>query len=794
MYLISQRFKKTLLASAVACTLMAPSVYAEDEGFALEEIIVTASKRAATLQDTPIAVSVVSSEAIEQSKIIDITDLQALVPSLRVTTLTRTGDAVYAIRGFGNGGSSAGTEPAVGVFIDGVFRSRSSSSIGDLPRVSRIEVLSGPQSTLFGKNASAGVVSVITEAPSHDFNASIEATVGNYNQRIVKGYVTGGVSDELAFSLSGGINKRDGFTKSLTGLSDVNDKDRYNLRAQALYEPAENMRFRVIADYSDLDEVCCTVGNVVNGPTAGIIETLGGNVLSDGEQFSYDSVLSVDPDNKIEDKGISLHADIDFDSFTLTSITAYRNNQTGPVNGDIDYTSLDIGQGFSSREIETYSQEFRLTSTTDGAFSWMVGATLFSEEISGEGYTLYGADLRDYVLAQAGGPLLALEASAGIQGQSFVSGYQIAGNTKQEDESFSLFGTFDYQLTDAFTATVGVNYTKDEKEVTLIQTENPDVFSALDLDVVAGGAFAFFKGLQFRPPQLQLPNAVEDGETSDSDTTWLARLAWEMNENYNFYVSAATGFKSSSWDLSNFAHPNISDAAAIQAAGIATANQQFGNRFSTPEYATVYEVGMKARFTNGALNIAIFDQSIEDFQARAFDGVNFISSNAGELSSKGVEFDALYAPTANWTFTLAGTYLDPIYDDYRNAPPRVGESGAIDRSGDRPGGIHTLSMTGTVVYSLLLDNGITGYIRAEYLYERDSELSDSFPGLSRQVNTANASAGLSFSNGVNAQLWVRNLNEDEYYTGAFAGVAQTGTVNSFINAPRTYGMTVSYEF
>ena len=791
-------FKRSLLASAVAGALNTPLVQAQEESFALEEILVTASKRERSLQDTPISVSVTSQLAIEQSKIIDIADLQVLVPSLRVTSFTRVGSAVYAIRGFGNGGSSAGTEPAVGVFIDGVFRSRSSSSIGDLPRVSRIEVLSGPQSTLFGKNASAGVVSVITTPPSQEFEAKVEGTLGNYNQRIVKGYVSGAVTDKLSMSFSGGMNQRDGFTESLSpGLKDLNDKDRYNLRAQALFEPNDSVSLRVIADYSDLDEICCTVGAVVNGPTADAIKALGGDVISTDDQFGYTSVLNLDPTNTIEDKGISFHADIDFDNFTLTSISAIRNNESGPDLGECDYTSLDICKGTSHREIETFSQELRLTSNTDNALSWMVGASYFNEDITGEAETIYGDDLRNYVLALTGGPfspLPTLEAIAGIPGEAFTAGWIVGGMIEQNNEAYSVFGTFDYQLTDSLTATLGLNYTNDEKEVELIQTSNPDVFSALDLDVVAGGAFAPFKGLQFRPPQLSIPNAVEDGKTDDSDTTWLARLSWEMNDNFNFYATASTGFKSSSWDLSNFAHPNINDAAAIAAAGIATPNQQYGNRFSSPEYATVYEIGMKSRFDNGSLNIAIFDQSIEDFQARTFDGVNFISSNAGELASQGVEFDILYAPTADWTFTLAGTYLDPVYEDYRNAPPPIGQSGAIDRSGERPGGIHTLSMTGSVVYNLTFDNGIDGYIRAEYQYERSSDLSDSFPGLSRQVNTANASAGLNFNNGFGAQLWIRNLNDDEYYTGAFAGVAQSGTVNSFLNQPQTYGVTVSYTF
>jgi outer membrane receptor protein involved in Fe transport len=586
-------------------------------------------------------------------------------------------------------------------------------------------------------------------------------------------------------SLSGSVNKRDGFADAPPGIPKLNDKNRFSIRAQALYEPTDSVSLRLIADYADLDESCCVTGNIISAdaPTS-VIEALGGQVGNPDDPFAYEGFIDVEQENKIKDNGISLH-----------------NNERGFQDGDIDLTSAALATGDNTRDIETFSQEFRLTSTTDGRFDWMLGAYIFQEEIWDSGCSLWGEHLRPYLFARLGGDLDGtggllgtIEGITGMPGEFFAEGTQPCGVFTQDNDAFSLFGTIDYHLNDSLTATIGVNYTEDDKDVTLTTTGDLDAFSQLDLSTLAGGAFAFLRGLQLRPPKPDLPNAVEENTTTDEDATWLARLSWEINDDLNVYASAATGFKSSSWDLSGFSRPNRSDQAALEAAGLAFPDQQYATRYSFPEQATVYELGLKARFDKGSLNVAIFDQKIEDFQTRLFDGVNFVQANAGQLSSEGIEFDALYAPNEKWQFTLAATYLDPVYDDFANAPPPFGTGGVVDRSGTQPGGIHDLSATTTIVYNLAFDNGMNGYLRAEYLYERDTGLSDTFPDIPREVNTANASAGLDINDNLSAQLWARNIFDDEYFTGAFTGVAQTGTVNSFLNEPRTYGLSVSYQF
>ena len=784
-----------LTGNAVAQESRESDTAADEEATSrMDRIVVTATKREQTLQDTPIAITVASSETIERAKIINLEDLQTVVPSLRISSGSRVNQSTFAIRGFGNGGSSTGGEPAVGVFIDGVFRSRSSSAVLDLPRVERVEVLSGPQSTLFGKNASAGVVSVVTKAPSFEPSGSIEATVGNYNQYILKGHYTGPISENVAFTLSGMYNRRDGYTESIVGLGDLNDKNRWNVRGDLLIEPSEQTSVRIIADYTKLDEICCTVGNIVNGPTEAVINALGGQIASDVDQFSYTSILDVNPENKNEDYGASIHVEHDFGDVILSSITAYRDNTIGPVTSEIDYTSLDLAQSVGTvREFDTYTQELRLTSDTDSPFSWMIGGYLFYEEIDELGSTVYGDDLRPYVDALTGNALTLTETFAGAPtGSYFAGGTTISTRFTQENTSYSLFGTADFDVTDRLTLTGGLNYTEDEKTITIDQFRNEDAFSQLDLTTFLGGALAGLRGVQFRAPTLNCPNAVEDCKSNDDELTYLARANYAVSDNVNVYVSTATGFKGTSWSSGQ---PPRSLQAQIEAAGIGFPDQRYGSRNAGPESSTVYELGLKANFEQGYFNLEIFDQSIDNFQTRGFDGVNFILTNAGEYAAQGIEFDLLFSPNENWTFQFAGTYLDPIYEDYQNAPAPVGSSErVIDRSGTEPGGIHPFSGVAIVTYDHEFSNGMNGYIRGEYLYESEAGLTDAFPNIDREVGTLNASAGLTVTENLSAQLWVRNLNEDNYFIGAFNGVAQSGTINSFYNAPRLWGGSIIYTF
>ncbi len=861
----------TALAMVITSTSHAQTVQ--------DEIIVTATKRATTLQETPVAVSVTDNVTIENARILDLNDLQSVVPSLRVNQLQTSTNTNFIIRGFGNGANNAGVEPSVGVFVDGVYRSRSAARIGDLPKLERIEVLRGPQSTLFGKNASAGVISIVTANPSYETEGYIEAGYGNYNNFTGKAYYTTGIgNDDAAFSIGGGFNFRDGYAEARDGLSDLNDRNRWNLQGQFLHEPSDDTSIRVIADYSTLDEICCAITNFQNEGAIIAVNRLGGQTADASDPFAREHFSNKDSVNEVDDWGVSVQVDHNLGFANLTSITAYRNNETF-FDSDSDFTTLEILETVSTEnKIGTFTQELRLTSNSDGPLNWMVGGFLFDETVDAVDRLDWGADTRRYVDVLAGNEALfrTIEAVNGFTPGSTFFGDQhtFIDNFKQENTAYSAFGTVDFEVTDRLTLTGGLNYTNDDKTVSYFQ-DSTDPWFALDLttapgpdllalgqiqaavgdptnplyqafgaafapfmltldpatfgqlatgtfqNAIAQGAFtngflpnvengviASLQALQFNPPALAFPNVIEDGKTSDDKLTWNVRAAYEINDNINVYASAATGFKSSSWNLSRGSRPFFTDGAALAGANLLPNNyvlgatpatsRNFGTRFAGPEEATVYEIGLKARFDKGAINIALFDQSIEGFQSNVFQGSGFSLANAGEQSTQGAEIDATFKPVPELEFTFAGTFLDPVYDSFVGGP---GPNGTIaDLSGEKPAGIPETSLNVGATYYHSFDNGMNGYVRGDWQYESKVQSNEAIFATTgaeqpfRTVNTFNAAAGLKLENGFAVQVWGRNIFNDEYVSTVFPGVLQQGVINGYMNAPRTYGVNLRKDF
>ncbi len=828
------RIAATLLCAAIG-GLTANAALAQS-GSPLEEIVVTATKRAQTLQEIPVAVSVTDADTIDKAQILDVLDLQTVVPSLRVTQLQTSANTNFLIRGFGNGANNPGIEPSVGVFIDGVYRSRSASALSDLPNLERIEVLRGPQSTLFGKNASAGVISIVTAAPSQEFGGSAKLTAGNYGQVGVKADVTGPLSDKLAVSLSGGYNQRDGYYENLSGGSDFNERERWGVRGQALYEPRDDLSVRVIADYDQTEENCCGVANLVNGPTGPAIFGVGGALVPD-DPFAYASFSNRDSVNEVENAGISVQADFAFDAFELVSITSFRNQNTFE-DPDSDFTSADIlGRNRSSTDISTFTQELRFSGQIGDRTDWMLGGFFFDEKVDFLDEALYGDDYRNYIDILTGGGIAGLEAAIGVPVGTFLgSGVGVVETTGLDNKAVSVFSTLDFHLNDRTTLTLGVNFTNDKKDAFVNQI-NDDAFSALDMvEIGFGGLFAALTGgqaptpdnfalfpdqfaqasalstvpcdgtndplcnsalalqpVQFFLPFVGFPNVVENGESDDSETTWTVRLAFDVTDDINIYGNVGTGFKASSWNLSRDSRPFPADLSAIQNAGLAPPNLSTGTRFASPEEATVIELGLKARFDRGAINIAVFDQEIDGFQSNIFTGTGFALANAGTQSSVGVEFDATYYPSDPLQLTIAATWLDPEYDSF---PGGNGPDGPTDLTGTAPAGVHDLSATATATYTRDFANGMTGFVRGEYQFESDVQVVENVLEsiASREVSLLNASFGISTESGWDFTVWGRNLTEDEFLYSAFPSVAQAGSFSGYPNVPRTYGLSVRKNF
>ncbi len=843
---LGNRVFKTAMLSTISIASMglASTAYAQDEAPQAEEaadenvIIVTATKREQTLQEIPISVSVTSGETIEQAQIRDVLDLQTVAPSLRVSQLQNSSSSTFIIRGFGNGDNNFGIEPSVGVFIDGVFRSRSASSLNDLANVQRIEVLNGPQSTLFGKNASAGVISVITRSPQYEFGGSVEATYGNFNAFTIKGDITGPIAENVAFSLDGSYNRRDGYARIVNLDKELSDRNRWSARGQLLIEPTETLKIRAMADYSQIDEVCCTVSTLVAGPTAPAIFGVGGALSTDF--YSYDTYLNREPVNKLDSYGGSVQVDWETGPLTVTSISAYRELKNF-VDQDVDFTSADIVSETRDQQVKTLTQELRLTSDFDGPLNFLLGGFYFDESVTQDSTLTTGANGRLFFSLLGGNPLLfnGVETALGLpQNSIFSPGPLTAETYSLDNKSWSVFGTLDFEPTDGLVFTAGFNYTKDKKNFALSQTSFDELgrinlvdafitlasggtvtnraqfllLPVLNQQALAAAATSAanpllaLQAFQFQPPFLNIPNAVEDGRTRDNDLSYTLRVAYDVSDNINAYFSYATGFKASSVNLSRDSRPSSTDfirgtrgstflapSSPIIDAGLAVPNLATGSRFAGPEDATVYELGLKAQFPGLTVNLALFDQTLKGFQSFSFTGTGFGLSNAEEQSVRGFELDTRITPAEGLAFTFAMTYLDPLFDKFT-------KSAVGDLTGETPAGIPEFNISTSATYTHEFGGSGNRLIsRIDYNHQSNTKINNGLPtfgpnNFRREVNLVNASTTLALENGLEIGLWARNLLDSRYILTVFDGVAQGGTVSGYPSPPRTYGAVARFKF
>ncbi|MBY0581932.1 MAG: TonB-dependent receptor [Sphingomonas sp.] len=801
-----------------------PDQTADDTESAGNDIIVTATKRETTLLDTPIAVSVTSADTIKDAQIRDLLDLQTVVPSLRVSQLQSSANTNFIIRGFGNGANNAGIEPSVGVFIDGVYRSRSAAQIADLPNLKRVEVLRGPQSTLFGKNASAGIISVVTAEPGFEYKANLEGTYGNYNAFIVKGGVSGPITDTLAWSFDGNFNRRDGYVQDLRLNQDQNNRRRWGIRGQLLFQPSADLKFRLIADYDNINERCCSVVNVINGPTGAIVNALAGGVAIDANRpLSNISYTNFASSNNIENYGFSLQGDYSIsNNLSLTSITSYRKVNS-LTDQDSDFTGADlIGRNSQDLKIDTFTQELRLSSNFEGPFNFLIGGFYFNEKINQRNSIVFGTQFRPYadqlIRAASGNTnnVALLEGTLGfLEGQParYVGAFFRTGDGLNEtyrlgDESISFFGTADYHITQRLTLTGGINYTKDTKnyQTNVIST---DVFSGIDLvqagiragvpaPLATNPAFNPFLGLrpfQFLPPFQNLPNAVEPNRTSDSNVSYTARLAYKATKNISFYVTYATGFKASSINLSRDSRPSVADLATLRAQNLAVVNLTSGSRLAGPESSEVFEGGIKGQFSNLAFNAAIFQQSISGFQSNIFTGTGFVLANAGKQSTFGVEFDSSWTPVKALNLNFALTYLDPVYDSFAQGSALNATNGVspANLTGLRPAGIPEFSISGGASYTHRVSDDLKLTLRGDYQWESSVPIAEGST-IEREVNSLNMSLTAAIKKNVELSVWGRNITDAQYLTTIFSSVAQSGSLSGYHSQPRTFGATIRAKF
>ncbi|MEO9971267.1 MAG: TonB-dependent receptor [Hyphomonadaceae bacterium] len=742
----SRHSSKLLCGAALAAMLIAsPSIAQEADGEdednvrRLGEITVSATRRDASIQDVPIAVSAFDPETLEAQGVRDITSLSSVSSSFNLqSSQTESGGTSIRIRGVGTTGNNIGLESSVAVFIDGVFLSRPGVALGDLLDLEQLEVLRGPQGTLFGRNTSAGALNITTAKPNlEEFEGFANISYGNRDFLNVQGGVSVPiVKDVLAARVSGAFRQRDGFLTNPTLGIESNNRDRYTLRGQLLFEPTDAISIRLIGDYADTSEQCCdaviiqdliqtnevapginlfdTVPGVV--PSTGLPDSTGGVPIFGFDALDDRETNAEQFENPTEQWGISGQLNWDLGLAKLTYIGAFRNFQSQSVQ-ESDFTGLNVfsvagsaasnatlngglGTGFidttfftdgetaaeiaalpTQSEIETQTHELRLQGVAfDDRLDWLLGAYYSDEQIVSNGSLTLGSDVDFLTAALFGGTVgpAPLELLAG--GITPVGSFAF-NEFRQDGESYSIFTHNSFAVTDRLTATVGLRYVDETKDGTFEQfAGQSDACAGLSNGVltgaVAGAAVPAALGIGCFPfaTVANLPTSafLPTPQTFSDDPNEAGVFVEDFEDDE--LVWTLKGAYSFTENLNGY----VSFTHGFKSGGFnldsSAASGGVDPRFDSEEVDS-FEIGLKGDFFDGRVraNAAFFNQKIDNFQVLEFTGVQFTTFNVDEAISTGVELEVQAQLLDQLTLTSAITYADARFpNDCAQPDPDTG--------------------------------------------------------------------------------------------------------------------------
>ena len=817
-----------LAVTITACTFTLPlAPAAQDQGF-LEEIIVTAQKREQNIQDIPVAVTALSGDELVEHGITDMFDLQQNAPALRVGQSQTATTANFNIRGIGTSSQNFGLESSVGLYVDGVYRARQSAMINELADVERVEVLRGPQGTLFGRNSSAGAVLLNTVAPSHETDGYFELSYGNLDLFSANAAAGGSlVEDVLAVRVTGFMTSRDGFVDAVgAGNNLLNDRDRYGGRAQLLYTPTEDISLRVILDYSEIDEVCCAATTFRNNyfsfdgrpGSDALLASLGVPLLDEDRFTDYVVHMNRLPESHNEDSGVSAELNWDIGATdTLTAISAYRTFNTTD-DADVDFNAADIAERYNRGESEMFSQELRLSGSR-GRVDYLVGGFYFNQNLNSWTTTTPGADYEAFVTS--GNPQLgtlvntinALSALTGgfipMTAPAILPGSTSLNVMLQDHEAWALFGQVDVQLLEQWQVSAGLRYTDEKKKLDGAFAQGnfgppPDLtaigtnlflasqgLAPLDLSLLAP---LTFPGWGYYLTSVFAPRPDVDDTLKDDQVTWNVKLSWTPNDDLLLYAGYATGFKSGGTNTDRIP---------------AAFSQVFG-----AEKSDSFEAGVKLVLPEQSLrvNLALHYTTVEDFQSNSFTGSGFNLRNAGQLEAKGGELEVAWSPLDGLRLSGAYIYNEAEYDEFEMAtcwvaapfltgtpdPGRRNPGDAFcSRTGDRLAGNpeHTVLLSATLSRSF--NDNLGGYIHADYNHRSSIVMDGNADPIKVQdgFGLLNARAGIVLEAlDLDISLWARNLLDEDWFGPIFDVPLQDGKLAAYPRETRTYGVTLRKRF
>jgi len=855
--LLKIRRATSLMVGAAGMALLAGSPYcafAQNKPAASDEtvVIVTAQKREQKLQDVPIVVTTLSAKLLQDAGVHDIKDMQILTPGLSVSSTSNESLTTIRIRGVGTVGDNPGLESSVGVVIDGVYRPRNGVGFEDLGELERIEVLKGPQGTLFGKNTSAGVVNIITQKPSFTYGANAEATFGNFGAQGYSASLTGPIiADKLAGRLYLAHRQRDGFYNVDTAggpraLTTDSDQKFDTARGQLLFVPNDSSTIRVIADYTKRDENCCVAVQTHTGPTAPILAALSGGhgVMTTPDPTARTAFANRGTGQIITDQGVSIEGNFKLPNFLnseLTSITAVRDWKS--INAqDVDYSGADIlyrnGTGGESARFKTFSQELRLAGETDHT-NWMVGGFYTDETLDHHDQILYGASYEPYIgllLSNGADPTFVSKLTGMAYGTNYVAGQGSSDVYKQKDQSYALFTNESWRPAEKVEITLGLRYTHEAKTMTA-NYANTDGGAACGAALtkygtaaallqaygtpaaaVAHGASPYWVGALANGSATQAAgvlcltwanpyyNGLNLHQTqSAGNTSGTLKAAYHFSPDVMGYVSYARGYKAGGFNLDR-----------VQSGITPNTDMSFA-----AETVDSYEAGLKSNLLNNSLtlDVAAFEQTFSNFQLNTFVGTEFVVESIPSLKSTGVDADIYWrTPVPGLSVQGGVTYADTRYGNFTASDLKT--SANFVELSLLPGAQASLAPKWSSSLAVTWGGNLgklraSANLTAKYTSEYNTG-SDLIPYKEQNAFTmVNGRVTLGSQNKSWAvDLWAQNLTNVTYkqvvFNGPIQGVAFQSTVqpggsyynkaldsttyDAFLGAPRTYGVTLRVKY
>jgi len=724
------------------CTLPLTALAQEESEILMEEVTVTAQKRAQNLQDIPISVQAITDSTIKELGATIISDLESSVPSLGTGGIPGSSNQQMGIRGVVDFSRNTGVDARMGVYIDGIYQGRSYSSDQPLLGLERVEVLRGPQGTLFGKNTVSGAISLVTKTPTEEFEGQVEAEVGNFGYLKGAAYLSGALGETVFGSLAFSYDESDGYYYNQTIDKDTGGYDRWSTRGKLVFLPNDRLEIILSGDAAQSNS---------NSP-----------LLVNASLPPYTSQQNFEASDEVEFWGTALTVNYDLDAdYTFTSLTSYRNAEYATVYDD-DITPLDILTSNYGEDSDQFSQELRLVSPREDKYDWVAGLYYYTSDMSTERYVSWGEDLYNVLI-----PSLAPYAFA-LKGNTAIP------NTVGVD-SWAAYVHGNYRFNDQWELTGGLRYTDESKDVNWRQQNFPaDPAIAAVLQAATGlpltqAPGVLFGGINYDP-------VIDSRSASDLSPT--IGLNWFANDETMIFAKYSSGFKSGGYN------------ADFMTRGL--------NFFEyEDESVDDYELGIKSTLLGGTLriNATAFIMKYKDFQVfqflRSSNGSTSLQlTNAGEATSQGLELESTWLPTDRLEFTFNVTKLDATYDLFVNPDPLE-----PDFTGNKlPYAPDWKTYFSAQYLQPLGEHGSLRFF-ANYAWV-DDQYSDPSNGPLYKIDSYNLiDARISWmpvSERWELALWGKNLADKEY--NAINSVSFLRAPRTIWGAPRTYGASFTWYF